>query len=264
MLPIIFDIGPVAIRSFGLFLTVGYLLGTFFVWREGKRQGYNEEKLLDLCILILIGALVGARLYFVAFHYEAFRDDFLRIFAIWSGGLSFHGSILGGLLALYLYTKRRKWPFFQVADIIATAATLAFVIGRIGSFLAGTEIGIETSLPFGVKFIGEIGRRHPTQLYEAALGLATFFVLKKIDKVKNKSGVTFLSAVIFIEIIRFLVEFLRAESTYFLNFKIDQVLALLLAIVGLIALYLQRERNLKGDFQVLTTIFNNKFLRRKS
>src|SRR3990167_668233 len=178
MLPIIFDIGPVAIRSFGLFLTVGYLLGTFFVWREGKRQGYNEEKLLDLCILILIGALVGARLYFVAFHYEAFRDDFLRI----------------------------------------------FVIGRIGSFLAGTEIGIETSLPFGVKFIGEIGRRHPTQLYEAALGLATFFVLKKIDKVKNKSGVTFLSAVIFIEIIRVLVKFLRAESTYFLNFKIDQVL----------------------------------------
>ena len=154
MLPILFKAGPITIYSFGFFLTLGYLVAAFVLWREGKRQGYNEERLLDLSVISLVVALVGARAYFVLLHLNLFTEDPLSALAFWQGGFAYHGSLVAVLAVGVYFVRRWKWSFFQIADIGALAASAALVLGKIGTFFAGLGYGRQTRLPLGGKFPG--------------------------------------------------------------------------------------------------------------
>ena len=107
MLPVLLDIGPITIYSFGFFLALSYLVGTFVFWKLGKKQGYNEEKLLDLSVISLIAALVGGHLYFVILNFSLFRDNLVSILHVWQGGFAYHGSLaavfLAGLICHFLF-----------------------------------------------------------------------------------------------------------------------------------------------------------------
>src|SRR4030067_2470800 len=98
MLPILFKIGPITIYSFGFFLVLAYLAAAFILWREGKRQGYNEEKLLDLSVISLIAAITGARFYFVLLNWDLFRESPVSSLFFWQGGFAYHGALVAFLL----------------------------------------------------------------------------------------------------------------------------------------------------------------------
>lgn len=236
MLPILFNIGPFLFRSYGVLLAVGYLFGTFLFWREGKKLGYSEEKLLDLSIIALITGLIGARFYYAVLNWSEFSVDPVKIFAIWEGGLAFHGALLAIILAGIYFVRKVKWSFLQVADIASLGAVIASIFGKIGAFLSGADLGAETDLPWGVRFFGSVGLRHPVQIYEVVWLLIVFVMLNKIRR-KNKNGVTFFSYLALTGVGRFLFEFLRVDSSYLFGFKIAQLVSLMLVLIGLVSIY---------------------------
>lgn len=254
MLPILFQLGPLTIYSYGFFLTLSYIIATFILWREGKRQGYQEEKLLDLSLISLIAALIGGRLYYSIFHFNLFRDDLLSALVFWEGGLSFYGALFGVLLVGILIARAWKWPFFQIADIAALAGLAAFAIGKVGAFLAGVDFGTPTSLPWAVEFTNLLGARHPVQLYEAGAAAALFFMFKKFyeGNLKSKdikSGKNFLLAVFLFALSRLFFEFFRADSTYIAGIKSAQIVSFIVAIFAFTALYYFRYRDLQKDLE---------------
>lgn len=251
MYPILFNLGPLTVRSYGLFLVLAFILGTYIVWKEGKRGGYNEEKLLDFAVVTLIGALFGARLYYVILNFSNFMEAPLRVLYFWQGGFAFYGAFLGAVIGGWYYCRKVKWPFFQIADLSVIAATFATAVAKVGAFLAGSDFGTATSLPWGVPMIGQLGARHPVQLYEAGYSLLLFFVLRSLDKRKKRSGGIFYFYLLLSGLGRWFFEFYRADSTYFLGAKIAQLISLLLVIIGVLGLYYFSRRDWKSDLRIL-------------
>jgi phosphatidylglycerol---prolipoprotein diacylglyceryl transferase len=256
MLPILFKVGPVQIFSYGFFLTLAYLAGTFVFWREGRKRGFNEEKLLDLSIVTLIASLIGGRALYVLLNWSYFQEDPRSILYFWQGGFAYFGSLIFGFLAAWFLSRSWKWPFFQIADLGALAVSLSFAIGKIGAFLAGTDYGVQTSLPWGVVFPNLVGVRHPVQLYETAASLLIFLVLlrvyfKNISKSGEiRSGRVFFDWLVFSASARFFFEYLRADSTFFAGVAIGHIFSLILASIGLVGIYYFGLRNFRTDLRI--------------
>ena len=270
MIPILFQLGPVTIYSYGFFLTLSYIVATFVLWREGKRQGYKEEKLLDLSLISLFAALVGGSIYFALFNSEIYRDNLLSALFFWEGNLSFYGGLFGVLFAIYFLTKWWKWPFLQIADIAALAGVLALFVGSLGAFFAGVNIGTFTSVPWSVEIPNPGEMRHPVQLYEAGFAIVLFFVMKRfyernLKSSRFRSGKVFLFSLFFVSISIFVFEFYRAESTFVWGVRSTQIVSLLVAIISFTAIYYFQLRDLKEDVRGLLKSFlsvNNSVLRR--
>ena len=270
MLPILFKAGPITIYSFGFFLTLGYLAGAFILWREGKRQGYNEERLLDLSVISLIAALVGARAYFVLLHWYLFTEEPLSALAFWQGGFAYHGSLVAVLVAGTYFVRRWKWSFFQIADIGALSASVALVLGKIGTFLAGLDFGRQTSLPWGLNFPGLVGARHPVQLYEAGSYFIIFIFLyiiyhRNLTSTEMKSGKVFLVFLIVTSFVRVGLEFFKADPAMIFSIPIAVLASLIIAGFSIISLYYFQIRVLRDDLKRILTGFlslNSRFLRK--
>lgn len=258
MLPVLISLGPIQIRSFGVFLVLAFLLGTFIVWKEGQRQGYNEEKLLDLSVTTIITGFLGARLYFVLTNLDYYSTRTGSIYKFWEGGLSFHGALIGGLIGFWWFTRRNKWPFLQVADFSSLAVLLGGFVGKIGSFLNGDDYGIASQLPWAMKFPGVIGSRHPSPIYEAALLLIIYTFLLKKYRLKERSGGIFFSFLLLLGVGRFLSEFFRDNPTYIFGVKEGFWGASLLVLVGSGGLYWFYGRNWKEDLSTIVKLFHHK------
>lgn len=270
MLPILFDLGPITVYSFGFFLVLAYFLATFILWREGKRQGYNEEKLLDLSIISLVAALIGGRIYYVILNWNVFVDQPVNIFAFWQGGFAFHGSLLAVLLVGMYFIHRWKWSFFQVADIASIAAAGALVMGKIGAFFAGADFGSVSGLPWALQFPNLIGDRHPVQLYEAGayfiIFISLYILYFRILGSRNMvSGKVFFTFLITISFARALLEFFRADPHKVFLWPTATIASLIVAAATLFALYYFQIRNLRADISdIIRSLFgiNAKIFRR--
>ncbi len=254
MLPILFKIGPVNVYSYGFFLAVAYLAATFILWREGKRQGYNEEKLLDLSVISLVGALIGGRVFFALLNLGRFTEDPASIFYFWQGGISFYGAGAGVLILNILLTKSWKWPFFQIADIAAISASAALVLGKIGAFLAGLDFGKISNLGWAVSFPTLVGKRHPVQLYEALsyfiiFVFLYFLYLRNLTSVRMKSGKVFFTFLILASLVAGAADFLKAQSQIFYNIPVIFIYSLMIAFLSSVALYYFQIRIFKDDLQ---------------
>ncbi|HEX7455906.1 MAG TPA: prolipoprotein diacylglyceryl transferase [Candidatus Nanoarchaeia archaeon] len=252
MIPVLFEIGPVTIYSFGFFLTLAYLVATFILWREGKRQGYNEEKLLDLSVISLVAALVGGRFYFLLLNWSLFADEPTSAFAFWQGGFAYHGSLVAAMLVAVYFVKRWKWSFFQIADIASLSGAAAMVLGKIGAFLAGLDYGKETTLPWAVSLPGLIGARHPVQLYEAAGYFLIFIIIyllyfRNLASPNMKSGKIFLTFLISSSLVRAWLEFFRADSAVFLSVPVATLVSAAIAAGAIFALYYFQIRDFSKD-----------------
>jgi prolipoprotein diacylglyceryl transferase len=270
MLPVLFSVGPLTIYSFGFFLALSYVVATFILWREGRRQGYNEEKLLDLSVISLIAALVGGRAYYVLLNWEFFREDAVSSLFFWQGSFAYHGALVAVVLVGGFFARNWKWPFFQIADIGALSATAALVLGRIGSFLAGLDFGKETGLPWGVTFSNLVGSRHPSQIYEAGVYLAIFVLLyylyfRNLASANMKSGKVFIIFLILTSLGRGVLEFFRAEILYLGFLPLASFVSILVATASFFALYYFQIRNFRSDFKAFLRTFlvlNEKVMRR--
>jgi phosphatidylglycerol:prolipoprotein diacylglycerol transferase len=233
---VILDLGFLEIRYYGLFYVIGFL---FSIWWMRKFSKLKKEQVYDLFFYLILGLIIGARLFEVIiwepFYYLA---NPLEIIAIWHGGMSFHGGLVGTFIAGYLYCRKKKIKFWHVADIIVLPASLAMALVRIGNFINGELYGIISNLPWCVKFPSAQGCRHPSQLYESFYNIINFTILWFLSKRKHKDGFIFWSFVFFYGILRFITEFARfSESRLFGIFSTGQILCSIMIISGAVMMW---------------------------
>ncbi|MCL5291535.1 MAG: prolipoprotein diacylglyceryl transferase [Actinobacteria bacterium] len=211
MRPILFNIGPLAIHSWGVLVGLGVLAGVLVARKRAAEIKLPFDHIIDLALYLLAGGLIGGRLLYLTFYPSKFLANPLEIFSVWQGGMSIHGGILGGIIAGVIFAGRRKLSFWRLADVVAPSLALGQAVGRIGCFLNGDSYGLATSVPWAVKFPGLSGLRHPTQIYEAVLDLIAFIFLWRRRERTAFDGELFLTYAIAYSIIRGIVEFFRAS-----------------------------------------------------
>jgi phosphatidylglycerol:prolipoprotein diacylglycerol transferase len=250
MSPIIFQIGPVSIRWYGVLIMAGVILGLVLAGREAKRQDVSIELIYDLFFYMILSAVLGARLYYVIFSWDLYRNNIQEVFAFWHGGLAIHGAVLGGVISAVIYARLKRLSFWLLADICAPSLILGQAIGRWGNFFNQEAFGRPTDLPWGI-FIDEAHRPvqymqqthfHPTFLYESLWNFSVFFFLLWVRRKRGIiRGDVFLVYLMLYSFGRFWIEGLRTDSLMFEGFRIAQVVSLLLIMFASIAL-IQRHR----------------------
>lgn len=241
-LPSSFDVGPLTVYWYGVMYAVGFLLawvlGTVLAKRPGS--GWSTDQVSDLILHSVVGVVVGGRLGYTLFYgFENAVADPVSVLRIYEGGMSFHGGLLGVLVALWVYARRARRSFFAVSDFVAPLVPPGLFLGRIGNFINAELWGKETAVPWGMVFPGAGDEpRHPTMLYEALLeGLLLFGVLwwytRRKPPVRAVSGLFLL----LYGVIRVLVEFLRVPDAHLGYLALEwitmgQVLSAPMVIVG--------------------------------
>ncbi len=227
MFPILFSIGPVHIYSFSVFLVLAWLVFSFLFWKLLRSNGTPEDKIFDLTFYATIVASISARGLFVVLHWELFRDTLLKIVALWvQPGLSLYGAFLGGIMTLVSMSRSWKVRLGQVLDAIAIAFPSALVIGYIGSFLDGAEVGKIVDLPWAIRYVGQVGRRHPVQIYEI---IVTIIILAVVLVLQNKSvkekwpyGLLGIWFFILYSLGMFVLEFMKDSHVYWMSLSANQ------------------------------------------
>ncbi len=252
--PIIFEIGPLSIRWYGLLIATAVLIGVSLSQYLASRRQIDPELIGDLAIWLVIGAIPCARLYYVAFEWENYVNNPASIMAIWKGGIAIHGAILGGLIATLLFAKIKQIPFWQLADIVAPSLILGQAIGRWGNFFNSEAFGRPTDVPWKLYIPPQ--RRpfgyesyeyfHPTFLYESLWNLMVFGLLITLffrglkGKPPLKPGTIFLVYLFAYSSGRIWIEGLRTDSLMLGPLRIAQLVSLsgiILGLFGLIWLY---------------------------
>ncbi len=222
-------------------------LGSYLLVRyqiRKKRLDIDANAVNDLYLYLIIGLIIGARLGYVVFYNLPFYlSDPLKLLAIWEGGMSFHGGLIGVIISALLYVRRRKTDFWQLADLVAVTAPIGLGLGRLGNFINAELYGRVTAVPWGMVFPsgGELPR-HPSQLYEFFLeGVLLFTILWWIKDFRFKRGTLFCLFFILYSIFRFLVEFFREPDPQigfiFSFLTMGQALSILMGIGGLVLLW---------------------------
>jgi len=215
--PTLIKIGPIQIRWYGLMYLFGFLASYFLIRRQrrARRIGLQGALLQDLILFLALGLIIGARIGYVLFYQYANLGDYLRnpleIVAIWHGGMSFHGGLIGTILAGALFCRWRRLPFWEVADTVIVTAPIGLFLGRLGNFINGELYGRSSSVPWAMVFPGGGPiPRHPSQLYEAALeGLLLFIILWSLKELGFRPGAMVCLFVGGYGLFRFFVEFFR-------------------------------------------------------
>lgn len=252
----IFEIGQFSIHSYGVMLALAFWLGIEISSREAKRTGIDPAFVVDLGLVILVSAVIGARLLFVAGHLEDYRNDWLGVFRVWEGGLSFYGGFAAATLFGILFIRRKGLPVDRVTDILAPQLALGIAIARIGCFLNGCCFGKECQLPWAVVFprdsqAGQVmdGKPiHPTQLYSSGANLLIFLFLRKLSRKQMPEGSLFSVFLVAYGSWRFLVDFLRYYEPGMVVSQVaritwTQVASLVVIVIGLIGLIVRSGRH---------------------
>jgi len=214
--PVLFKLGPLEIKSYGLMLAVAFMVGYLLALRRAKRNRIDHAVLLDLSFYILLSAVVGSRLFYVLTHWGQFSTHTLEVFYIWEGGLSMMGGVLLSLVVSFFFLKAKGVSFALMADTIAPSIAVGIALTRVGCFLYGCCYGLPTELAWGVQFPPNSAAGshfhqhiHPTQLYSAGYGLVIFLLLLAIERKRPPAGVLFGSLLALYAPARFIVDFFR-------------------------------------------------------
>jgi len=252
--PIALQLGPLTLRWYGILMAAAMALGLWLAYRDARRRGLDPESMLKAAELGLLGGLVGARLYYVAFNLDYYGQFPAKIFAVWEGGLAIHGGILGGILVGGGYAWWRRLPVLRFLDVAAPGLALGQCIGRWGNFFNEEAFGTPTRLPWKL-FISPPHRPllfaqdeyfHPTFLYESLWDLGVFALLfwGLRDRLARAPGALFLAYVGLYSVGRFVTEGIRTDPLMLGPIRIAQlvsVIGLALAVVG-VPLLLRRAR----------------------
>ena len=240
--PVIFSVGPLSVRWYGLMYLIGFALAMWLANRQAEKpnSGWTKEQVSDLLFYGMLGVILGGRIGYVLFYqFSYFIENPLYLFRIDQGGMSFHGGTLGVITAIAIFAWTRKKSLFEVGDFVVPLVPLGLLAGRIGNFINGELWGRVTDVPWAFIFpTGGPEPRHPSQLYEAFLeGLVLFLILqwfiKKPRPAGSVAGVFLLGYGVF----RFIVEYFREPDAHlglFAGFiSMGQILSLPMVIGGL-------------------------------
>jgi phosphatidylglycerol:prolipoprotein diacylglycerol transferase len=182
---LLFQLGPFSLRWYGLLIAVAVLLGLMLATRLGRQRGLDPAMIADLLPILVLAAVIGARLYYVLFEWRQYQLNWLDALAIWRGGIAIHGALLGGSLAVILYCRWRKLAFWNLLDVLVPSVALGQAIGRWGNFFNSEAFGLPTDLPWKlsipfanrpVQFLDQT-TFHPTFLYESLWNLGVVILL---------------------------------------------------------------------------------------
>lgn len=224
--PVAITIGPLSIHWYGLMYLLGFtffvLLGRYRI-KHNPHSAFTYEMLDDALFYGMLGVILGGRLGHVLFYqFGYYLEHPLHIFAIWEGGMSFHGGLLGVVIAVWLFCRKNKLPFLSVADLVCAFAPMGLFFGRLANFVNGELWGRVTDVPWAMIFPrGGPLPRHPSQLYEAALeGILLFIIVQialRVFRAQNRPGL--ISGIFFLGYgtFRFISEFFREPDAPFLG-----------------------------------------------
>ena len=255
-----FNIGPLTIRFYAILIILGAIAGAWLAARQAKKHGEDSEIVLDLLPWLLIGGIIGARLWHVftpsasniaqGVTTENYLKNPIEILKMWKGGLGIPGGVIGGALALIIYTKARKLSFWQWADFIAPGLLIGQAIGRWGNFVNQEVYGRPSNLPwaitidpqFRIRGFEFVEKYHPLFLYESLLNLLGAGVLLWVDrKFKDKlfKGDIFFGYLIWYSTVRFALEFLRLDPSPVNGINVNQTSMLVVGVLAVIVLVLR-------------------------
>lgn len=256
--PIIFSIGPVAIRWYGAMYVVGFILagqiGKYLTTIDFFKV--SKEKVDSLVMHLIVGMFLGARTAYVTiYNWDSYKGEIYKIFYVWEGGLSFHGALVGMILAGWVFARKNNVSLAQVMDSVALGGTQGLFFGRMGNFINGELYGREASSDF---FLGMIFKtdplgkvRHPSQLYEGLmegiiLSLILWFLMKRVKRYGILSAVFIMGYGFF----RYIVEFFRqpdAQLGYYFGgtTTMGQILCFIMILVGVGTIFVARKANLE-------------------
>jgi len=248
--PVAFEIGPVTIRWYGIIMSSAFLAGILLAYIRAGQNRINPDHIITMVTLIIPAAIIGARIYYVAFEWENYAANPLDALAIWHGGLAIHGGIIGGVLAGIWYVRRHNLHLWLVADIVAPSLILGQAIGRWGNFINQEAHGGPVSYEFISHFPSFIQDQmfiggqyvHPTFLYESAWNLVVFAVLVWRWPRKRFHGEIAMLYLILYSVGRFVIEGLRTDSLMVGELRVAQLVSLLMIAAGLTGLYLLGRR----------------------
>lgn len=285
--PIAFSLGPITVRWYGIILGSAALVGLWLAVMEGKRFRISPDFFMDLLLIGVPSAIIGARIYYVAFKWDAYKNDLLEIFKIWNGGIAIYGALIGAMIAGYIYIRRKGYDFWRIADICAPSLIAGQMIGRWGNFVNQeahggpvTESFLRDSLHLPAWITDQMyidGQfYHPTFLYESMwnlLGLLLLFVLRRQSFLR--AGELLFSYFIWYSIGRFFIEGLRTDSLAFTapewfaslinglwspmlvlfepgsmdygNVRISQLIGILIIIAAIILIVLRRKKGWSSE-----------------
>jgi len=240
--PVFLKLGPIQLRWYGLMYLLGFLLSYFVIRREARyrKLTLTDEGVADLIFTLAIGVVLGGRVGYMLFYdFPSFLQNPLKIFAIWQGGMSFHGGLTGVFLAALWFSRSRKIPLLLLGDLAAIATPIGLCLGRIGNFINGELFGRVTTVPWGMVFpAGGALPRHPSQLYEAFLeGLVLFLLVNLVNRRINRTGAAMAMFLAGYGIFRFVVEYFRQPDQqlglFFGFISMGQILSLPLILLGI-------------------------------
>ena len=239
--PVAFQIFSLEIRWYSLSYIIGILIGWFLSKRIFISNNELRDKFDDYITYLILGIIIGGRLGYVFFYnFEYYMNNFTDIFKVWQGGMSFHGGLLGIIFVSILFAKKNNHDPFKYLDVVAIVAPIGIFFGRIANFINSELYGIETNLPWGVKFLKiDNLSRHPSQIYEAIFeGIILLFILLYFRKKGFMKSPGMISGLflIFYSIFRFLIEFLRVPDEQlgylFFNLTMGQIMSFLFLLIG--------------------------------
>jgi len=248
--PVAFQIMSFEIRWYSLAYITGIIIGWLLCKKVLIQKSDINEKFDDYITYLVIGIIIGGRLgYIIFYNFSYYINNFFDIFKVWEGGMSFHGGLIGIIIASILFTKKHNQDSFLYMDLVSLVAPIGIFFGRLANFINSELYGTPTDIPWAVTFIQVDNlSRHPSQLYEAILeGVILFIILmyfKNKDYLK-KPGLISGLFLIFYSLFRFFIEFVRVpdEQLGYLIFELSmgQIISLIFFVIGIILFYFKNE-----------------------
>jgi len=258
--PVIFSIGPVSLRWYGTMYLIGFLAAMFMANKAADRSNglWTREQVSDLLFYSFLGVILGGRVGYVLFYqFEYFLTDPLYLLQIWQGGMSFHGGLLGVILAVFIFARKTQKSFLVVGDFVAPLVPIGLGMGRLGNFINAELWGRQTDVPWAMVFPTDPLQvpRHPSQLYEFFLeGVVLFAILFVITRKPRSLGLAAGTFLIGYGVFRSIVEFFREPDAhlglYFSFISKGQILSIPMILIGLFIIYWgynQQQKNAISD-----------------
>jgi phosphatidylglycerol:prolipoprotein diacylglycerol transferase len=241
MHPEICSLGPFTIYSYGLTLVIAFMVCAYLAARHARKCGIDPDIIFNLCFVVFISGIIGARVFYVASNFSYYSNNILEIIMLQKGGLAWFGGLIGGVICGILYLKIKKLAVLKIADLLVPFVALAQAIGRLGCFLNGCCYGKESA--FGVYSPQLDATLIPAQLYSSLLLVFIFIILRVLQDRPHRVGQIFFTYLLLYCAKRFFMEFWRGDSPAFLfQFTLFQLISVVIFLTALTGLVIIKKR----------------------